>query len=194
MEQKSKPPQFESRAPIIDRPFEDAHWAAAIEWPFKHWQASRFSDGRFGVWYGSPDAETTVHESAFHWYNGFLRDAGFAAEGVIGERKLYLVDCHASVTDLRPASRHFPLLLDPVDYSLCQQVGARLHFEGHPGLAAFSVRHPDHTNLAIFNPKVLSNTRLSMQVRYVIAGGCIRVQKQPDHDWFRIDPGTFVGP
>jgi hypothetical protein len=47
-----KPPPYRSQTPIIDRPFEDAEWFNAIIWPFRHWQASRFSDGAYGVWYG----------------------------------------------------------------------------------------------------------------------------------------------
>lgn len=64
VEDEIKPPPYRSRTPIIDRPFEDAQWFNAITWPFKNWQASRFSDGFFGVWYGSESVETTVFESA----------------------------------------------------------------------------------------------------------------------------------
>ena len=78
-----KPPLYRSRTPIIHRPFEDAEWFNAIAWPFKHWQASRFSDGTDGVWYGSDTVETTVYESAYHWYRGLLADAGFDRETVV---------------------------------------------------------------------------------------------------------------
>lgn len=49
VEDEVKPPAYRSRTPVIDRPFEDAEWFHAITWPFKHWQASRFSDGSHGV-------------------------------------------------------------------------------------------------------------------------------------------------
>ena len=90
-----KPPPYRSRTPIVDRPFEDAIWFNAIGWPFKHWQTSRFSDGSFGIWYGCAKAETTVYETTHHWVNGFLADAGFERERVIGERKLFKVACDA---------------------------------------------------------------------------------------------------
>ena len=46
-----------------DRPVEDAAWFNAIVWPFKHWQQSRFSDGSFGVWYGSESVCRPVGEN-----------------------------------------------------------------------------------------------------------------------------------
>lgn len=73
VEDTVKPPPYRSRTPLIDRPFEDAAWFNAIDWPFRHWQASRFSDGSFGVWYGADSVKTTVHETAHHWFNGLIR-------------------------------------------------------------------------------------------------------------------------
>ena len=63
VEDEVKPPPYQSRTPIIHRPFEDAKWFNAIAWPFKHWQASRFSDGSFGVWYGCDSVTTSVYET-----------------------------------------------------------------------------------------------------------------------------------
>ena len=45
VEDTVKPPPYRSRTPLIDRPFEDAAWFNAIDWPFRHWQASRFFFG-----------------------------------------------------------------------------------------------------------------------------------------------------
>ena len=99
VEDEVKPPPYRSGTPVIHRPFEDAEWFNAITWPFKHWQASRFSDGSFGVWYGSNTVEATVYESAYHWYHGLLSDAGFENEAVIGERKVYSVSCNAALLE-----------------------------------------------------------------------------------------------
>ena len=101
VEDDIKPPIYRSRAPIIDGPFEDAAWFSAINWPFKQWQTSRFSDGGYGVWYGSESVETTVYESACHWYRGLLSDAGFEGMAVVAERQVYLVACSAALLDLR---------------------------------------------------------------------------------------------
>lgn len=186
VEEAVKPPPYTSHQPIIDRPFEDAQWFSAIGWPFKNWQASRFSDGSFGVWYGSESVETTVHESAHHWYHGLLRDAGFEQMAVIAERRVYWVACHAALLDLRPAVAHDPDLLHPTDYRLCQRVGARIHREGHPGLLTPSVRRPAGENLAIFNPAVLSNPRYHGQLTYRLEGGQIVVEREPGTPWISL--------
>ena len=183
VEDEVKPPPYASHKPLIDRPFEDAQWFNAIAWPFKHWQTSRFSDGSFGVWYGSESVETTVYESAYHWYRGLLSDAGFEQMAVIAERKVYWVACNAALLDFRQVSDAQPELLHPSDYTFCQAVGARIHREGHPGLLTQSVRRPAGENLAIFNPAVLSNPRHNCQLTYRLEGGQIVVEKQPGATW-----------
>jgi hypothetical protein len=183
VEGEVKPPPYRSRTPLIDRPFEDAQWFNAIAWPFKHWQASRFSDGTYGVWYGSDSVETTVYESVYHWYKGLLCDAGFDRQEVIAERKVYWVACGAALLDLRAASNEYPDLLHPSDYSFCQSVGARIHREGHPGLLTPSVRRSAGENVVVFNPGVLSNPRLNGQLTYRLEGEQVLVEKQPGVTW-----------
>lgn len=186
VEDDAKPPPYASRKPIIDRPFEDAQWFNAIDWPFKHWQTSRFSDGSFGVWYGSESVETTVYETAYHWYRGLLSDAGFEQEAVIAERKVYWVACNAALLDFRQVAEAHPDLLHPSDYRFCQTVGSRIHHEGHPGLLTQSVRRPAGDNLAIFNSAVLSNPRHNCQLTYRLAGGQVVVEKQPGATWMTL--------
>lgn len=191
VEDAVKPPPYLSRTPVIHRPFEDAEWFNAIGWPFKHWQASRFSDGSFGVWYGSDTVPTSVHETAYHWFSGFLTDAGFEKEKVVGERKLYEVACDAALVDLRPLTATHPGLMHKTDYSFAQSVGARLHREGHPGLVTASVRHPVGQNFVVLNPNVLSNPQHHCQLTYRLNGGRIVVEKQPGIAWIEIDVTAF---
>ncbi len=186
VEDEVKPPPYRSRTPLIDRPFEDAIWFNAIGWPFKHWQASRFSDGSFGIWYGCGTAETTVYETTHHWVNGFLADAGFERERVIGERKLFKVACNAALLDFRPLVDQFPQLVHKSDYRDAQQVGARLHREGHPGLVTTSARQAGGENYGILNPVVLSNPRSLCQLTYRLGDGRIVVEKQPGVAWMEI--------
>lgn len=181
-----KPPPYQSGTPVIHRPFEDAAWANAIGWPFKHWQTSRFSDGSFGVWYGCDSAETSVYETAYHWFNGLLRDAGFENEPVVGERKLYDVACDAALLDLRPLTTQHPGLVHKTDYSFTQSVGARLHREGHPGLVTGSVRYAPGHNYVVLNPAVLSNPRLHCQVTYRLDGASILIEKQTGVVWLNV--------
>lgn len=187
VEDTVKPPPYRSPTPLIHRPFEDAEWFNAIGWPFKHWQASRFSDGSFGVWYGCDTAETSVHETAFHWFSGFLTDAGFEKERVIGERKLYEVTCDAALVDFVPLTATHPDLLHKTDYSTTQLAGARLHREGHPGLVTASVRCAAGQNFVVLNPDVLSNPKHQCQLTYRLEGTRIVVEKQPGMAWMEID-------
>jgi len=194
VEDEVKPPPYRSHNPIIDRPFEDAQWFSAITWPFKHWQSSRFSDGSYGVWYGSESVETTVYETAYHWYRGLLSDAGYEREAVMAERKVYRVACHAALLDFRKAahSADFADLLHPADYAVTQAVGARIHREGHPGLLIQSVRRPAGENVAIFNPGVLSNPSQTCQLTYRLEGDRIVVEKDPGTTWIALDVATFL--
>lgn len=187
VEDEVKPPPYRSGTPIIDRPFEDTEWFNAIAWPFKNWQSSRFSDGSFGVWYGSDSVETSVYESAYHWYRGLLSDAGFEHMAVTAERKVYSVACSAALLDFRRATKEYADLLHPLDYAFCQSVGARIHREGHPGLLTQSVRRPAGEIMAIFNPKVLSNPRHHCQLTYRLQGEQIVVEKQPGKTWLTIN-------
>ncbi|MGQ0710487.1 MAG: RES family NAD+ phosphorylase [Rhodoferax sp.] len=185
-EAAAKPPPYRSAQPVIDRPFEDAAWFNAIQWPFQHWQSSRFSDGRFGVWYGSDCARTTVFETAYHWVHGLLADAGFDKEPVLAERKLYNVALNATLWDLRGACTPGQGVLHPRDYASAQQLGARMHAQGHPGLLVPSVRCPQGHNVAVFNPGVLSRARLQCQLSYRWQDGTVVVEKTPGRAWLRL--------
>ena len=185
IEDDVKPPVYESRTPIIHRPFEDAEWFNAIGYPFRNWQASRFSNGSFGIWYGSGDVETTVYETVHHWYYGLLSDAGFCHDGVAIERKVYWVRCDAALLDFRPLVQDYPGLVDGHDYSLTQAIGARLHREGHPGLVTQSARC-DGTNYAVINPNVLSNPQHTCFLTYRLAGGRVEVERQQGRNWLSV--------
>jgi hypothetical protein len=186
VEDAVKPPPYRSASPAIDRPFEDAQWFNAIGWPFKHWQASRYGDGSFGVWYGCGSAETSVYETVYHWYRGFLTDAGFENENVVGERQLYEVNCDAALVDLRKLALKHAGLRHKTDYSFTRQVGARLHREGHPGLVTVSGRHTQGHNYVVLNPGVLSNPRPYCKLSYRLQDQSIRVEKQAGVAWMHI--------
>lgn len=191
VEDEVKPLLYPSKMPIIDRPFEHAEWFNAIIWPFKYWHSSRFTDGSYGVWYGSESVETTVYESAYHWFQGLLCDAGFERMSVIAERKVYSVACDAALLDLRKAADDYPDLLNRSDYSFCHSVGARIHREGHPGLLTHSLRRAGGENLCVFNPAVLSHPRHNCQLIYRLEGDQIFVEKQAGAAWLTLDLGHF---
>lgn len=166
VELDGKPKDFDSVSPIIHRPFEDALWDNAIHYPFDHWMKTRFSNGSHGVWYGADSVQTSIYESAHHWYSGLLKNSGFDRIGIISERKVYLVRCDAALINLKEKVLAFPQITDPNDYAYCQTIGARLHHEGHPGLVSRSVRNPTGETYAILRAQVLSAPRISKYFTY----------------------------
>jgi len=187
-EAAATPPAYRSATPTIDRPFEEAEFITAIGYPFAqpNWSRSRFSDGSYGVWYGSLAAETTVYETAYHWVNGLLADAGLVRDGMSIERKVYLVRCDAALIDLRAAFATNASLRSSRDYGPCQAIGRRLHHEGHPGLVTGSVRHDKGANLAVLRPAVLSSARMQCYLTYRLVDGEIHVERQVGIPWLRI--------
>lgn len=184
METKSK--LFNSHQPMIDRPFEEAEWNAAISYPFQNSSQSRFSDGSFGVWYGADSVETTVYETIFHWQNTLLDDAGFNKPGVEIQRKIYMVQCDSLLIDLRPEIKSHPEILHPTDYSATQSIGRKLHLEGHPGLITNSARVKHGNVYAIFTPKVLSNPALTCFLTYRTTATGVEVERTVGEVWMTV--------
>lgn len=178
MELAFKPPYYESAQPIINRPFEEAAFFDAIQFPFNHLGESRFSRGVFGVWYGSEDLETTIYETVYHWRHSFLADAGYQdIEGVAVERRVHLVHCDAALINLHPVIGEWPELRGD-SYAPCQMLGERLHHQGHPGLWTISARSCG-SNAAVFTPQVLSNPRIHCYLTYQLEGGRVSVYRAP---------------
>jgi hypothetical protein len=180
LEAGTKPHTNISHQPVIDRPFEEAAYNEAIDYPFKHWSTTRYSDGTFGVWYGADSLETGIHETVYHWRYGLLQDAGWEDhEGVTIERKVYNVRCDAALLNFRPKLAAFPSLVDPQDVAFTHQIGTRIHHDGHPGLVSRSARC-DGDVYAIFNAQVLSNPRQMCFLTYRIASGAVIIERHPD--------------
>ena len=186
LEMETKPKLFDSNQPIIDRPFEEAEWNAAIGYPFQNSSQSRFSDGSFGVWYGADSIETTVYETVYHWQNTFLDDAGFNKPGVEIQRKIYMVQCDSLIIDLRPEIKSYPELLHPTDYSTTQSIGRKLHREGHPGLITTSARTKNGDVYALFTPKVLSNPAHSCFLTYRTTATGVEIERAVGEIWMTI--------
>lgn len=178
LELQTQPATYLSHTPIIHRPFEEAAWDEAIGFPFREWSRSRYSDGSFGVWYGSNSIDTTIHETVYHWRNSLLADAGFTAAGIKIERRVHLVRCDAALIDLRGSVTQYPMLVSANDYTITQQIGGRLHREGHPGLVTVSARCPGDV-YAVLNPAVLSNPRSNCYLTYTTTDNGVDVERTP---------------
>ena len=185
----TKPPTYASSLPVIERPFEEADWITAIEFPFRNWAASRFCDGSFGIWYGSDTVETSVHETVYHWRSGFLADAGYdklVSQGtrpsITGERKVYWVRCDAALADLRSRIDRYPDLVHPSRYDFTQSIGARLHREGHPGLVSRSARC-EGDNFGVLNKAVLSSLSACCSLTYRLTRAGVAIEREAGTAW-----------
>lgn len=172
---------------IIHRPFEDAaindSIAAAIQWPFEHPSNSRYSAGRYGVWYGAASIETSVRETVHHFRRNTLaaQVAAQSAGPIIQERRVHLVHCHALLVDLRARTKGEPKLLHPDDYSYCQSLGAELRDAGMPGVLTYSARHAKSEVVAVFTPSVLDDPRTVCYLTYRLfpRDGKVIVERTP---------------
>jgi hypothetical protein len=180
-------------AAVITRPFD---YGTVITRSFAsgHWHATRFTDGtRYGVWYGSEQAETTVHETVHHWHR-FLLDS-FAGEDrtITGERHVYAVRCEALLIDLRGKEQPHPELVDRKSYAGTQALGAYLWEQGANGVLTRSARHAG-TNGAIFRPERLSNVRARMYLVYRCnpTKDLCRVERANGRLWFNVAPSELA--
>lgn len=188
----TKPHSYASPITSIDRPFEEAGWFNAVEFPFKNWMPSRFCDGSFGIWYGADSVETSVYETVHHWQHGMLTDAGYdrlvssgERESIIGERKVYWVRCDAALVDLRLRVGAYPALANPSSHLFTQGIGARLKREGHPGLVARSARC-EGDNYGVLNPAVLSDPQACCFLTYRLTAGGVEVEREAGAVWMEL--------
>lgn len=147
---------------LVQRGF---HYTVAIDHPFHEpYLLTRYGNGAFGVWYGSLDLETTIHETAFHMVK---EEVG--VEGNVGpihrERAISLIRCKALLIDISAKASKFPALVSE-KCGVTQQIGERLQREGHPGLLAPSARRRGGINLVAFKPEMLSDVRNLCHLNY----------------------------
>lgn len=194
VEADRKPSQYE-RQPVLARPFEESTLThrvfTAIGYSFAHPNASRFSDGTWGVWYGAATLRTAVYETAYHWHRRFIRAPMDlpADEAVTVERRVFRVRCRAALLDLRPALKDHPELADPGDWAPAQAFGRRVRENRYPGLLTRSVRTPTPTArvVAVFQRAVLADPRdvCYLTYRYEPGSGEIAVERTRGKEWFR---------
>jgi RES domain len=98
---------------------------------------SRYSDGRYGMFYAARERATAVAETRHH-HGRFLAATG---EGPMHlPMRLYHVAIDARLHDLRPAGAVPAAVLDPDDYGAARALGARLRAAGSAGVVYPSVR------------------------------------------------------
>ena len=181
-----------SEAPLITRPFD---YGAVVTFPFVNFNGhgTRFSDGlNYGVWYGSLDLETTVHETVHRWHE-FIMDS-FPREDreIVGERRVFDTRCNAILIDLRGKERREKRILDRRDYRYTQQLGRYLKEQNQNGLLVHSARCRG-ANAAIFTPSVLSSVRDLCFLIYRMnpMQDLVRVERTPGRKWLEIRLGSL---
>jgi hypothetical protein len=179
-------------AALISRPFD---YGTVISYSFDsaHWQATRYSDGStYGVWYGSLDVETTVFETAWHWFR-FVSDS-YPSEDreIVTDRRVFDVRCDALLIDLRGKHSTHPDLVNRRSYAFTQQIGRYVHEQGLNGLLAPSARC-DGTNAAIFKQERLSNVRdrTFLTYRLNVVRDSFFAERTPGRKWIRLAPSTL---
>lgn len=114
---------------------------------------TRFSDGKFPVYYSSLDSETAEAEVT-HWAPTFLGGAGRV---VIAYYWLFRCIFEGVEKDLRPQKGRWPDLVHHSDYTFCNRLGAKAVELGLDGLVTYSARRAHGVNLPIFSRRSLSD-------------------------------------
>ena len=111
---------------------------------------SRFSDGRYGVFYAARERATAIAETRHH-HGRFL--AATRQGPVHLPMRLYSVAIDARLHDLRARGAVPDAVHDADDYTVARALGARLHGAGSAGVAYRSVRHERGQCVGLFKPR-----------------------------------------
>jgi hypothetical protein len=124
--------------------------------PFAHPNpdGSRFSDGRFGVFYAAHRLPTAIAEVRYH-RKRFMRASHEDAQTL--ELMLYEATIRGDFHDIRASDNRG--WYDPASYARSQPLGLRLHKESSGGIAYRSVRDPSGECVAAFKPSRISRCR-----------------------------------
>ncbi len=127
---------------------------------------SRFTDGRFGVYYCAARVDTAIKEVAFHRAR-FLRESREPACQIemrcyVGRIRKHLHDGIGHGLDDK--------ILDPDSYHHSQPLGAALRDAGAYGLTYPSVRDPDGMCAALFRPPAIPVVQQTTHYRFDFDG------------------------
>lgn len=177
---------------LITRPFD---YGTVIGYSFEsaHWVATRFSAGtHYGVWYGSLDVETTVYETAWHWYRFVSDSFGADDRDIVTDRRVFDVRCDALLVDLRGKEAAFPWLVSRSSYADTQRLGAYVYAQDGNGLVVRSARC-DGINAAVLRPQRLSNVRDRCFLTYRLnpRRDTFVAERTPRRKWLAVTPSTL---
>lgn len=134
-------------------------------------EGSRFTDGSFGVFYAGLTLDTAIAETKHHRAK-FLASTDEPGQEI--DMRVYAVDLHAELHDIRGLANSNADLYDPDNYACAQGLAAELRDTGADGIRYLSVRHPGGECAAAFRPRLLSNCRQERHLCYVWDGTTIK--------------------
>jgi len=128
---------------------------------------TRFSDGKFGIFYLSATVETAIRETVFH-RERFLRRTREPAIQL--QMRCYVTAVNRHLYDVRG---QFPTLHDPVEYLESQRVGRELRIANSDGIVYDSVRNGGGECAALFWPDCVEPCVQSAHYAYIWDGTSI---------------------
>nr|WP_207185155.1 RES family NAD+ phosphorylase [Rubrivivax gelatinosus] len=138
------------RMPAAERIFGPGSGPVMAAFTHVNPEGSRFSDGRWGVFYAAHDRATAIAETRYH-HARFL--AATAQPPIHLPMRLYHVAIDARLHDLRPSGAAPEAVHDPASYVASRALAAELRAAASAGVAYRSVRHAGGECVGLFRPR-----------------------------------------
>lgn len=130
-------------------------------------EGSRFSDGRYGVFYAGLGIETAIEETKYH-RTLFLEATQEPPQEL--DMRVYAVDLTAEMHDIRPLRESHEQLYHATYYAKSREFARELRDAGSNGIVYQSVRDAGGECVAVFRPRLLSNCRQERHLCYMWDG------------------------
>jgi hypothetical protein len=129
---------------------------------FAYTGSSRFSDGSYGIYYGSRDEATALAETLYH-RTLFLKATHEPSIDL--DERVYRASVTGNFDDIRGRSARSKLY-DPDDYSSSQRYAGRIYAaDDVDGILYRSVRRTDGECIAVFRPRCVTRCRVDKYLR-----------------------------
>jgi hypothetical protein len=138
-----------------------------LTWPFSNRRPSRFSDGRYGVYYAAKELPTAIAETKYH------REVFMKAtrQAPLSLRMLVIVaQLKATLHDLRAFDKRGKTIYAPTNYAPGQKMAGPLWNHGSQGVLCRSVRREGGECVGIFSPQTLFYIRRERCLEYAWDG------------------------
>ncbi|MCW5589840.1 MAG: RES family NAD+ phosphorylase [Legionellales bacterium] len=108
---------------------------------------SRFTDGKYGIYYAGLNRETALRETIYHREKFLQATAEKACEITM---RCYKGKITKPLHDIR--AKKYQSLHDPHSYTVSQEFASKMRAQNSWGLIYNSVRHPQSNCIALFRP------------------------------------------